>query len=85
MIAIDIAIAIFGMCAVPAGYRMLVGPSRADRATAADLMMFILIGLLALLGFRGGSSYTLDIVLVAALVGFLSAVSFSRALLRGER
>ncbi|SDM05782.1 multicomponent Na+:H+ antiporter subunit F [Corynebacterium mycetoides] len=85
MIAVEIAIVIFGLCAMPAGYRMLVGPSRADRATAADLMVFLLIGMVALIGFRNSSGYTLDIVLVAALVAFLSTVSYARVLLRGDR
>lgn len=85
MIAVNIAIGVLGVCVVPAGYRMLVGPSRADRATAADLMMFLLVAMLALLGIRGGSGSTMDLVLVASLVGFLSGVSYARVLLRGER
>ena len=41
--------------------------------------------MVALIGFRNNSGYTLDIVLVAALVAFLSTVSYARVLLRGDR
>ncbi|WP_454973509.1 monovalent cation/H+ antiporter complex subunit F [Corynebacterium propinquum] len=48
-------------------------------------MLFVLVALLGLSGFLKGSGYTFDLMLVASVVGFLSAVSLSRALLRGAR
>jgi multicomponent Na+:H+ antiporter subunit F len=43
------------------------------------------VALLALVGVSKASGFTFDLVFVAALVGFLSAVSLSRALMRGAR
>lgn len=85
MLALNIALVVVGLACVPAAYRMLVGPTAADRAAAADLLLFAVVGLLALLGTRIGSGYVFDIVLVASIVGFISAVSFARALTGGVR
>lgn len=82
---IKISMLVIGLCALPAVYRMVVGPNRPDRVSAADMLMFILVAELALLGYAKGSSWEFDLVLVAAVVGFLSAVSLSRALMRGAR
>ncbi|HZK32169.1 MAG TPA: monovalent cation/H+ antiporter complex subunit F [Corynebacterium sp.] len=85
MTVISIAIVIVGLSTLPAAYRMLMGPTPADRVSAADLLLFILVALLALVGVGKASGFTFDLVFVAALVGFLSAVSLARALMRGER
>ena len=85
MIVLDIAILIVALTALPAAYRMLIGPTRADRVSAADSMLFILVAMIALVGMKKGSGFTFDLVLVASVVGFLSAVSLARALMRGAR
>lgn len=85
MTALDLGIVALGVACLAATWRMLVGPTDADRVVGADLLMFGVIGLLALWGVRVGSPYTFDIVLVAALVAFLAALSLARALARGER
>ncbi|WP_066906737.1 monovalent cation/H+ antiporter complex subunit F [Millisia brevis] len=82
---IVVAMGIVAVACLVAGYRMLVGPTDADRAVAADLFMFGIVGLLALFGVWLGNRYTFDIVLVAALLGFLGALSLARALTRGTR
>ncbi|MFP7761363.1 monovalent cation/H+ antiporter complex subunit F [Marisediminicola sp. LYQ134] len=85
ILAIDIAIAIIVLVGIAATYRMLAGPTDADRAVGGDLLLFGLIGLVALVGVRIGSTATFDIVLVAALLGFLTAISLARILTRGRR
>jgi multicomponent Na+:H+ antiporter subunit F len=85
MIGLDIGIGIIAIACVAATYRMLVGPSEADRAIGGDLLLFGMIGLLALIGVRIGSTATFDIVLIASFVGFLSALSLARILTRGKR
>ncbi|MCP3425661.1 monovalent cation/H+ antiporter complex subunit F [Rothia sp. AR01] len=85
MIAIDLSIVVIGLVCLVATYRMLRGPDDAHRAIAADLLMFGILGLIVLLGVRTRSPFTFDIVLIAALVAFLSAISLARALTRGKR
>lgn len=85
MIGIDVALVGCLFAAVLSSYRIVVGPTRADRAVAADLLTFAIVALIAVVGARAYSTATLDLVLVATLVAFLSAVSLARALTRGWR
>lgn len=85
LIGIDVAIAMLLVAALVAAYRILRGPLDADRAVSADLLTFSAIGMLMMLGIRGHNPFTLDLVLVGAIVGFLSGMSLARALTRGRR
>lgn len=84
MIGIDIAIGLVSVAVLAAGYRMVVGPADADRAIAADMLFFALIGLVALFGVRFASTGTFDLVLIATLIGLLAGLSLAR-LLTGAR
>lgn len=85
MIVIDIAIIACSLALLVSAWRIARGPTPADRAVAADLLTFSLIGLLALVGTRMASAGTFDLVVVATLVAFLAAVSLARALTGGRR
>lgn len=85
MTVLDIAIAACGFALLVATARIAAGPTPADRAVAADLLTFSLIGLIALVGTRMAASGTFDLVVVATLVAFLAAVSLARALTGGRR
>ena len=85
MIGVDVAIVVLTLVALAAAVRMLLGPTNADRAVAADLLMFAVLGLIAMIGVRSGSIAMFDLILIGTLVGFLSALSLSRALTRGRR
>ncbi len=85
MIGVDVALVACAFAAVLSAYRIVVGPTPADRAVASDLLTFALVALVALIGLRAESTATLDLVLVATLVAFLSSVSLARALTRGWR
>lgn len=82
---IEAALVIVTLACVVSGFRMLIGPTEADRAIAGDLFLFGIVGLIALFGVWLGNRFTFDIVLVAALLGFLGALSLARALTRGKR
>lgn len=68
-----------------AALRILRGPTPADRAIGADLLLFAVIAVIALFGAQVGSGASLDLVLVATLVAFLGAISLARALTGGRR
>lgn len=85
MTALDISIAIVGIACLASSWRIFAGPTDSDRVVAGDLLLFGIVGLIALFGTRTGNRFTLDLVLVAALVGFLGALSLARALTRGKR
>ncbi|MFW7415595.1 monovalent cation/H+ antiporter complex subunit F [Demequina sp. SO4-18] len=85
MIGLVIGIALVGLAAVATVYRMVKGPTDAERAIAGDLLMFCVIAMLALFGVMLSTPSAFEIVLVAALLGFLSTIAFARALTRGRR
>lgn len=85
MIGVYIGIVLLAAACVAAAVRMFRGPNDASRAIGADLLLFGVIGLIALFGIVAGTVYTFDVVLIAALVGFLGSLSLARALTRGRR
>lgn len=85
MTGIEIAMIAIAVTILLAVVRIVIGPTSADRAVAADLLSFSIIAEIALIGTRLGSIGTFDLVLVATLVAFLSAVSIARVMGRGRR
>ncbi|MGP9536495.1 monovalent cation/H+ antiporter complex subunit F [Brachybacterium sp. AOP43-C2-M15] len=85
MILLDIAIGGCVIALLIAALRIIRGPTPADRVVAADLLTFSVVGLIALIGTRLAREGTFDLVLIATLVSFLSAISLARALSRGRR
>lgn len=85
MTGVDIGIATLGLACIVTTYRMVKGQTDADRAVASDLLLFGIVGMIALFGVRMGFPYTFDILLIASILGFIGALSLARALTRGER
>jgi multisubunit Na+/H+ antiporter MnhF subunit len=59
-------------------YRLLRGPSLADRVTASDTLSFEVTGLVIVLAIRFGTTMFFDAALVVAIVGFVSTVAFAQ-------
>lgn len=57
--------------------RLLAGPTVMDRILAFDTICVVIVGFMALLGARWGTSLYLDLVLVFTLLGFFSTVAFT--------
>lgn len=85
MIGLDIGLGLLVLACLASTYRMIAGPTDADRVVAADLLLFGIMGVIVLIGVRMASTATFDIVLVLSAVGFLGALSLARALTRGKR
>lgn len=64
--------------------RAVRGPSAGDSAVAGDLVFFSFIGSVAIFGLLFSIDAVIDIILVAAILGFLSVLSLAR-LLQGSR
>lgn len=80
-----LGLVLLAACMIAVAYRMITADTDADRAVAADLLMFSFTGILALLGVILAGAFFFDLLIVASVVGFLSAVSLARALTRGRR
>ncbi|GAB3494964.1 monovalent cation/H+ antiporter complex subunit F [Nocardiopsis coralliicola] len=82
---VDIALAVLAAALLAAVWRILRGPSAADRGAGTDVVFFGFVGMAALLGVRLETEHVVDIVLVATLVGFLAALSVARLVAGGKR
>lgn len=85
MTAIDVGIGVIVLAMLIATYRILTGPSSADRGAGADVIFFGFVGLVALLGVRIDTELVVDVVVVCTLVGFLAALSIARLICGGKR
>ena len=61
------------------------GPTSGDSAVAGDLIFFAFIGAVAVMGVVLSISAVMDIILIAALLGFLSVLSLARLMQGGKR
>jgi multicomponent Na+:H+ antiporter subunit F len=52
--------------------RLLRGPSVADRAVAADQVAIHVVALIGIYSIKSGQSLLIDLVIVTAIVGFIS-------------
>ena len=67
-------------CSLFVLFRVIVGPSPADRIVAVDILGVLIIGLLALTGIWNDQSFFLDIGLIWALMSFIASLAFSKIL-----
>lgn len=82
--ATALAAAIVTLGLLPVAFRLLAGPSSADRAIATDMLGLLGVCLAALTALLAGHAAFLDIALGIALVGFLAAVAFARLMERAS-
>ena len=59
-------------------YRLLQGPSFADRVVALDMLMLIGIGFITIMAVVTEAYNYVDVAIAMALVGFLATVAFAK-------
>lgn len=77
MMLVDLALAGLAAAFVLALLRVVIGPTVADRAVAADVGVAAVVSSIALFALRTESSTFIDVVLIAALLGFLATVALA--------
>jgi multicomponent Na+:H+ antiporter subunit F len=65
-------------------YRVIRGPSPADRIIAVDILGVLIIGVLALVGLHYDQGFFIDIALIWALLSFVASLAFAK-ILEGRR
>ncbi len=80
-----IVIGLLAVAVVLAVVRIVRGPTAGDTAAAGDLIFFAFIGIVAVFGLLFSIDAVIDIILVAAILGFLSILSLARLLQGGQR
>ena len=70
-----------------ATYRLIKGPSLADRVVALDLIGVLCLGTILVLSVRSREPVYLDVAIVLGIVAFMGTVAFARYLERvvGDR
>ncbi|MBN1540651.1 multiple resistance and pH regulation protein F [candidate division KSB1 bacterium] len=61
-------------------YRVLIGPSAADRLVAVDIFGILIVGLLAIIGLANENDFFMDIGLIWALLSFIASLAFAKIL-----
>lgn len=82
--ALGFALVCFGLGLVLNLWRLVFGPTMADRALALDTMVVNVIALLVLYGIASGLGINFEAAMLFALTGFVSTVAFCKYLLRGS-
>ena len=65
-------------------WRLVQGPTAADRVLALDTMVINVIALLVLYGIWRGTAIYFEPAMLVAMVGFVSTVAYCRFVLRGD-
>lgn len=82
--ALYFAMTCFGIAQLFCLYRIIVGPGVGDRILALDTMSINFIALIGLFGITFKTSMYFEIMLLFAMVGFISTVAYAKFLLRGD-
>jgi multicomponent Na+:H+ antiporter subunit F len=80
-----VVLSLLGLSVVLSVVRVWKGPTPGNSAVAGDLIFFAFIGAVALLGVVFYIDAVMDIILIAALLGFLSVLSLARLMQGGKR
>ena len=82
MSAVDVALVVLAAGFVAALVRVVIGPTVADRAVAADVCFYAVVAALALLSVRLEAPSLLDAVLIATTLGFVATIALARLVRR---
>ncbi len=75
-----LGIAAVSLCILGSIFRILRGPTLADRVLAGDAMALFVVALVILLAIILRTSVFMDAALVVAIIGFVSTLAFSKYL-----
>lgn len=81
----DVPLAILALAYLIALYRLATGPTLADRAVAIEVALATIVGGIALLSARLGSTHFLDAVVLVALLQFVATLAIAQLIGREER
>lgn len=83
-IALTIGIAAVTLTLLMCGWRLLMGPTIADRVLALDTLYLSLVALVVMLGLLWQTPLLFETALIVALLGFVGTVALARYLSRGD-
>lgn len=81
---VNLALACLAASILLTVYRVLKGPSWADRILGLDFLAVNIAVLVVVLALRTGSTAFLDAAVIVSILGFLSTVALARYMLNGK-
>ncbi len=82
--AVYFAFACFGLALLFNLWRIVAGPTNADRILALDTMVIDVIAMLVVYGIWKGTAIYFEAAMLIAMVGFVATVAYCRFVLRGD-
>lgn len=82
--ALYFAFMCFGIGLLFCLYRVMFAPGVSDRVLALDTMTINMIALIALFGILYNTTMYFEIMMLFAMVGFVSTVAYAKFILRGD-
>lgn len=83
-IALGISMTLLGAAMVLSLYRLLRGPSIADRVLALDTVLVNTVGVVLVLGVLFETNLYFEAVLIIAMMGFVGTCALAKYVLRGD-
>ncbi|KFZ43593.1 Na(+)/H(+) antiporter subunit F [Anoxybacillus flavithermus] len=80
---LNIALVILSFAMIGFLYRVVKGPSTADRIIALDAMGITLAGMVAIVSMLLNTSAFLDVILLIGILAFVGTVAFAKFLEKG--
>ncbi|WP_010648570.1 Na(+)/H(+) antiporter subunit F1 [Oceanobacillus massiliensis] len=77
------ALALYGVAIAISAYRIMIGPSLPDRVVAIDMIGVMLVSSIAIISVLQGTKAYLEVILILAILAFISTVAFSKYIERG--
>ena len=81
---VNAALIVMVFLLIPCTYRVVVGPSTADRLQAIDTITTLLIGIVVLLAVVQDVPYLVDAAIALAAFSFIATMSIARYLCEGR-
>jgi multicomponent Na+:H+ antiporter subunit F len=83
-VVVAVTLGLLALSIVFAVVRAWRGPTAGNSAVAGDLIFFAFIGAVAVIGLWLSMNAVMDVILISALLGFLSVLSLAR-LIQGSK
>jgi len=84
MSLLDLALVTMTLSLLPCLYRIVVGPTIADRVVGLDALTLVIVVILGAYSYVQESPFFLDAALVMAIIGFIGTIAIARYLEEGE-
>lgn len=78
-----ISLTLFGIAIAIALFRIVIGPSLPDRVVALDMIGVNLVSGIAIISVLLGTKSFLEVILILAILAFVSTIAFSKYIERG--